>query len=91
MSNIVLSDPEVRMIGGNRWAAKNGKKYLIQYAIIAAFGILGVVAIEKYPSNLLPVILVSALMFASVYIYTQNEITKPKKLYAEQFLRDVRS
>jgi len=44
-------------------AAKNGKKYLIQYAIIAAFGILGVVAIEKYPSNLLPVILVSALMF----------------------------
>ncbi len=91
MSNIVLSDAEVRMVGGNRWDRKNPKKYLIQYAIIAAFGVLGVVAIEKYPSSWLPVILVSALMFASVYIYNREEITKPKKLYVEQFLRDVRS
>ena len=91
MSNIVFSDDDVKRLGGYRWDRKNPKKYLIQYAIIAAFGILGVVAIEKYPSNLLPVILVSALMFASVYIYTREEITKPKKLYVEQFLRDVRS
>ena len=91
MSNIVFSDAEVRMIGEDRWMKKNGKKYLIQYAIIAAFGVLGVVAIEKYPSNLLPVILVSALMFVSVGIYTREEITKPRKLYAEQFLKNVRS
>ena len=91
MSNIVFSDEDVKRLGGYRWDRKNPKKYLIQYAIIAAFGVLGVVAIEKYPSNWLPVILVAALMFASVYIYTRNEITKPKKLYAEQFLRDVRS
>ena len=91
MSNIVFSDAEVRMIGEDRWMKKNGKKYLIQYAIIAAFGVLGVVAIEKYPSNLLPVILVSALMFVSVGIYTREEITKPRNLYAEQFLRNVRS
>ena len=91
MSNIVFSDAEVRMVGEDRWMKKNGKKYLIQYAIIAAFGVLGVVAIEKYPSNWLPVILVSALMFVSVGIYTREEITKPRKLYAEQFLRNVRS
>ena len=91
MSNIVFSDDDVKRLGGYRWDRKNPKKYLIQYAIIAAFGVLGVVAIEKYPSNLLSVILVSALMFASVYIYTREEITKPKKLYVEQFLRDVRS
>ena len=91
MSNIVFSDAEVRMIGEDRWMKKNGKKYLIQYAIITAFGVLGVVAIEKYPSNLLPVILVSALMFVSVGIYTREEITKPRKLYAEQFLKNVRS
>ena len=91
MSNIVFSDDDVKRLGGYRWDRKNPKKYLIQYAIIAAFGILGVVAIEKYPSNWLPVILVAALMFASVYIYTREEITKPKKLYVEQFLKDVRS
>jgi 1,4-dihydroxy-2-naphthoate octaprenyltransferase len=91
MSNIVFSDDDVKRLGGYRWDRKNPKKYLIQYAIIAAFGILGVVAIEKYPSNLLPVILVSALMFASVYIYTREEITKPRKQYVEQFLKDVRS
>jgi 1,4-dihydroxy-2-naphthoate octaprenyltransferase len=91
MSNIVFSDEDVKRLGGYRWDAKNQKKYVIQRAIVAAFGVLGVVAIEKYPSNWLPVILVSVLMFASVYIYTQNEITKPKKQYAEQFLRDVRS
>ena len=91
MSNIVFSDEDIKRLGGYRWDAKNQKKYVIQYAIIAAFGVLGVVAIEKYPSNWLPVILVSALMFASVYIYTQNEITKPRKQHAEQFLRDVRS
>ena len=80
------------MIGEAGGWKKNGKKYLIiAYAIIAAFGVLGVVAIEKYPSNWLPVILVSALMIVSLYIYTQNEITKPKKQYAEQFFRDVRS
>jgi len=91
MSNIVFSDDDVKRLGGYRWDRKNPKKYLIQYAIIATFGILGVVAIEKYPSNWLPVILVSALMFASVYIYTWEEITKPRKQYVEQFLKDVRS
>ena len=47
MSNIVFSDDDVKRLGGYRWDRKNQKKYLIQYAIIAVFGILGVVAIDK--------------------------------------------
>ena len=91
MSNIVFSDEDVKRLGGYRWDAKNQKKYVIQYSIVAAFAIIGVMAIIRYPTNLLPIIVVAALMFASVYIYTHNEIDKPKKQYAEQFLRDVRS
>ena len=91
MSNIVLSDKEVKKVGEDRWAEKNGKKYMIQYAIIAVFAIIGVVAIIRFPTNLLPITVVAALMFASVYIYTRNEITKPKKEYAEQFLKEYRS
>ena len=91
MSNIVFSDAEVRMIGEIRWDEKNQKKYVIQYAIVAVFAIIGTVAIIRYPSNLLPIIIVGALMIASLYIYTREEITKPKKEYAEQFLKDVRS
>jgi hypothetical protein len=55
------------------------------------FAIIGVVAIIRYPTNLLPITVVAALMFASVYIYTRNEITKPKKQYAEQFLKEYRT
>jgi uncharacterized membrane protein YfcA len=91
MSNIVFSDDDVKRLGGYRWDRKNQKKYVIQYAIVAVFAIIGVVAIIRYPTNLLPIIVVAALMFASVYIYTRNEITKPKKEYVEQFLKDVRS
>jgi len=91
MSNIVLSDAEVKKTGGDRWNAKNQKKYVIQYAIVAVFSIIGVVAIIKYPSNLLPIIVVAIAMFASVYIYNRDEITKPRKQYAEQFLKEYRS
>ena len=91
MSNIVFSDEDVKRLGGYRWDAKNQKKYVIQYAIVAVFAIIGVVAIIRYPTNLLPIIVVAALMFASVYIYTRNEITKPKKEYVEQFLKEHRS
>jgi hypothetical protein len=55
------------------------------------FSIIGVVAIIKYPSNLLPIIVVAIAMFASVYIYNRDEITKPRKQYAEQFLKEYRS
>jgi hypothetical protein len=91
MSNIVLSDAEVKTTGGDRWDAKNQKKYVIQYVIVAAFSIIGVVAIIRYPSNLLPIIVVAIAMFASVYIYTRDEITKPRKQYAEKFLKEYRS
>ena len=91
MSNIVFSDEDVKRLGGYRWDRKNPKKYVIQYAIVTVFAIIGVVAIIRYPTNLLPIIVVAALMFASVYIYTHEEITKPKKQYVEQFLKDVRS
>jgi hypothetical protein len=64
--NIVLPDVEVKKTGGDRWDAKNQKKYVIQYAIVAVFAIIGVVAIIKYPSNLLPIIVVAIAMFASV-------------------------
>jgi len=47
MSNIVFSDEDVKRLGGYRWDEKNPKEYVIQYAIIAAFGVLGVVAIEN--------------------------------------------
>jgi protein-S-isoprenylcysteine O-methyltransferase Ste14 len=91
MSNIVLLDREVRKTGRERWDEKNQKKYVIQYAIVAVFAIIGVVTIIRYPTNLLPIIVVAALMFASLYIYTRNEITKPRNEYAEQFLKDYRS
>jgi len=78
MSNIVLSDEDVKRLGGYRWDAKNQKKYLIQYAIIAAFGVFGVVAIEKYPSNWLPVILVAALM-SPVSIFTPGRNNQTQK------------
>jgi hypothetical protein len=91
MSNIVLSDAEARGVGESRWAEKNGKKYLISYAIAGIYFIIGMIAVYRYPTNLLPMIVVGAAMFVSVYIYTHNEIDKPKKEYAEQFLKDVRS
>jgi len=91
MSNIVFSDADVKKLGEIRWDAKNQKKYVIQYAIVAVFAIIGTVAIIRYPSNLLPIIIVGALMITSLYAYTHNEIDKPKKEYAEQFLKDVRS
>ena len=91
MSNIVFSDADVKKPGEIRWDAKNQKKYVIQYAIVAVFAIIGTVAIIRYPSNLLPIIIVGALMITSLYTYTHNEIDKPKKEYAEQFLKDVRS
>jgi uncharacterized membrane protein YfcA len=91
MSNIVFSDADVKKFGEYRLDAKNQKKYVIQCAIVAVFAIIGVVAIIRYPTNLLPIIVVAALMFASVYIYTRNEITKPQKEYAEQFLKEYRT
>jgi 1,4-dihydroxy-2-naphthoate octaprenyltransferase len=91
MSNIVFSDADVKKLGEIRWDAKNQKKYVIQYAIVAVFAIIGTVAIIRYPSNLLPIIIVGALMITSLYTYTHNEIDQPQKEYAEQFLKDVRS
>ena len=91
MSNIVFSDDDVKRLGGYRWDRKNPKKFVIQYVIVAVFAAIGTLAVIRYPTNLLPIIVVAALMFASVYIYTHNEIDKPKKQYAEQFLKDVRS
>jgi uncharacterized membrane protein len=91
MSNIVLSDAEARGVGEDRWAAKNGKKYMISYAIIGVYFVLGILAVNRYPTNLLPIIVVSAAMFVSVYIYTRNEITKPKKQAGIDFLKEYRS
>ncbi len=35
MSNIVFSDAEVKMVGGNRWVEKNQKKYTRLYQLVA--------------------------------------------------------
>jgi len=77
MSNIVLLDREVRKTGRERWDEKNQKKYVIQYAIVAVFAIIGVVTIIRYPTNLLPIIVVAALMFASLYIYNPRVMKSP--------------
>jgi hypothetical protein len=89
--NIVLSDKEARGVGESRWAEKNGKKYLISYAIAGIYFIIGMIAVYRYPTNLLPIIVVGAAMFVSVYIYTRNEITKPKKQAGIDFLKEYRS
>jgi len=49
------------------------------------------IAVYRYPTNLLPIIVVGAAMFVSVYIYTRNEITKPKKQAGIDFLKEYRS
>jgi len=55
MSNIVFSDAEVRMIGGNRWAREQ-KKYTRLYQLVALLAIIGTLILWVSRDNLLVLI-----------------------------------
>ena len=91
MSNIVFSDAEVRMIGGNRWVEKNQKKYTRLYQLVALLAIIGTLILWVSRDNLLVLIVLVVGMGGSIYLYTRDQITGPMHQAGIDFLKEYRS
>ena len=87
MSNIVFSDPEIRMVGESRWSAKNNKRV---FGILVASVLLPAGAMNlasKYPKTPRGFILALLVVGGIVVAYIRY-INKPARMAGEEFLKE---
>lgn len=90
MSNIVLSDKEIRRAGQDRWSEKNGMRSLIIFAVAIASSFIAVKISQNYPKQ--PVGFIAALIIGVglIYAYTRF-VMRPQRKAGEEFLKEYRS
>jgi uncharacterized membrane protein len=90
MSNITLSDAEIKTVGMNRWAAKNSKRFLgiVFGGVAVAFGAVRLAA--NYPKTPVGFFLALAVMAVMIFTYIRF-VNNPQKKAGEEFLKEYRS
>lgn len=90
MTQPVLSDKEVKMIGETRWQQKNNKRLLFLLLIGGAFTFGAVQLAKNYPGTPIGFALSLVIGCCMVIGYTQL-IGRPAKKAGEAFLKEWRS
>lgn len=89
MSNIVLSDKEIRRAGEDRWSDKNGKRGLIIFGAGIALTFIAVEISKNYPTQ--PVGFIAALVIGVGLIYSYARfVMRPQRKAGEEFLKEYR-
>jgi len=90
MSQLVLSDVEVKNVGEGRWYAKYGKRFLVMMIALMLLG-YGVVRLaEQFPHT--PIGFALVLIIGVVFIVVYRAwIHIPKRKAGEEFLKEWRS
>ena len=89
-NKIELTDPEVKVAGMNRWAAKNNKRFLgiVFGGVAVTFGAVRLAA--NYPKTPVGFFLALAVVAVMIFAYIRF-VNNPQKKAGEEFLKEYRS